>query len=74
MKAAKLHSLLTSEKDESVESALCPDCFVSVEVAPGKGGPYELLWAFLEKRKFLVLVWIRILERPANYPKSLYQG
>jgi len=56
MKAAKLHSLLTSEKDESVESALCPDCFVSVEVAPGKGGPYELLWAFLEKRKFLVLV------------------
>jgi hypothetical protein len=38
MKATKLHSFLTSEMDESVESALCPDCFVPVERAPGKGG------------------------------------
>ena len=38
MKATKLHSFLTSEMDESVESALCPDCFVPVERAPGKDG------------------------------------
>jgi hypothetical protein len=28
---------------------------------------------FLDKRKFLVLAWIRILERLANYPKALYR-
>jgi len=27
MKAAKLHSFLTSEMDENEEPALCPDCF-----------------------------------------------
>jgi len=61
MKATKFHSFLTLEMDESVESALCPDCFVPVERAPGKGGT---------KRVSLGVYGEEKISRPCRYSNS----